>query len=64
MWWARGYDPWPVLQVHDELVFEVEGEIAKEFCKSVQDELEGVCDLRVPVLCGSSISGESWGALK
>jgi DNA polymerase I-like protein with 3'-5' exonuclease and polymerase domains len=55
-----------LLQVHDELVFEVHKDSAEEFGKIVQSKMEGVgeiFDLRVKLEAGPGI-GESWASAK
>ena len=38
-----------ILQVHDELVFDVPGESADEFASLVKEEMENAVELNVPV---------------
>ncbi|MGP1450142.1 MAG: DNA polymerase I [Wolinella sp.] len=52
-----------LLQVHDELIFEVKKERAEELGACIKEIMEGIYTLNVPLLCGVSI-GEHWGALK
>ncbi len=52
-----------LLQVHDELVFEVPKDKAKELAEIVKQTMENVVKLRVPVKVGISI-GHSWGEMK
>ncbi len=51
-----------ILQVHDELIFEVEEVIEKEFGERVKDVMEKVCVLRVPLAADVAV-GDSWGDL-
>ena len=52
-----------IIQVHDELVIEVEKGLAQEVSKEVKDIMEQVITLRVPIKVGLSIN-ESWGEMK
>jgi DNA polymerase-1 len=52
-----------ILQVHDELVLEVDRGTEKEISAIVKAEMEGVAALRVPVEVHVS-SGKRWGELK
>jgi len=52
-----------ILQVHDELVFEVKKGLEDEVAKMVKEIMEGVVKLRVPVKVETSI-GHSWGEMK
>ena len=52
-----------ILQVHDELVFEVKKELAEEVAKVVKDTMESVVKLRVPIKVETNI-GHSWGEMK
>ena len=54
---------WPLLQVHDELVFEVSKEIAEEFGACVNDIMTMSVPLSIPVRAGAEI-GDNWGELK
>lgn len=49
-----------LIQVHDELVFEVLKDQAKEFADMVRKEMEGVASLKVPLKVDVG-SGISWG---
>lgn len=49
-----------VLQIHDELVFEVPQKHAKAFMREVRDCMEGLEHLRVPLVVDAS-TGSSWG---
>ena len=55
--------PRMILQVHDELVFEVKKELADEVAKIVKETMEGVVKLRVPVKVETNI-GKRWGEMK
>ena len=52
-----------ILQVHDELVFEVQKELADEVGKKVKEIMEGVAKLRVPIVVEVNVS-KSWGEMK
>ena len=49
-----------LLQVHDELVFELEKEFADEAIKKIKALMEGAAILKVPFVVGVSI-GPNWG---
>lgn len=48
-----------LLQIHDELVFEVESGIAEEFAKEMAQIMRSVVDLKVPIEVNYSI-GKTW----
>ena len=48
-----------LLQVHDELIFEVEDDAVEEMTELVCDVMENVCELDVPLLVDSGV-GDSW----
>ncbi|RJP79301.1 MAG: DNA polymerase I [Candidatus Zixiibacteriota bacterium] len=48
-----------ILQVHDELVFEVEREALPEVIKLVRGEMEGAMDLKVPIVADVGV-GANW----
>ena len=48
-----------LLQVHDELVFEVESSVAEEFALKVKDLMEHAADLRVPLVVDWGL-GKNW----
>ena len=52
-----------ILQVHDELVFEVKKGLEDEVAKMVKETMESVVKLRVPVRVDTNI-GHSWGEMK
>jgi DNA polymerase I len=51
-----------ILQIHDELVFEVDERIADEFAKDLKTSMEGVYKLKVPLIVEVS-RGKNWGEL-
>jgi DNA polymerase-1 len=50
-----------IMQVHDELVFEVAADIAEDFQNTVCGIMEGVADLAVPLVVDAA-SGNNWSA--
>ena len=48
-----------VLQVHDELIVECPEEEAEAVCKLVEEEMEGVAQLAVPLLAETK-AGKTW----
>jgi DNA polymerase-1 len=52
-----------LLQVHDELVFEVKRGLGNEIAKLLKEKMEGTIKLRVPVKVDVRI-GKSWGELE
>jgi len=56
-------DAFMLLQIHDELIFEVKEEKAEEISKRFVYTMENVLELNVPLECSVSI-GDSWGELK
>ena len=52
-----------ILQVHDELVFEVKKGLEDEVGRMVKEAMEKVTELRVPIEVRVSV-GERWGELK
>ena len=53
----------PLLQIHDELIFEVEDSAAPEFARDAKAVMESVVRLDVPLLASAS-TADNWGALK
>jgi DNA polymerase-1 len=51
-----------LLQVHDELIFEVEEGLAEVFSKEVKQEMEAAYQLRVPLVAETAI-GSNWGEI-
>jgi DNA polymerase-1 len=52
-----------LLQIHDELIFEVPAESAEDTGRRFAYMMENIMELNVPLHCSVSI-GESWGELK
>lgn len=53
----------PLLQVHDELLFEVANDLVEEVGSHVGYRFENVCELAVPIKAGVA-SADSWGDLE
>ncbi len=51
-----------LLQVHDELVFEVVEEKAEEYAKQIKEIMEKVIKLKVPIIADVKV-GENWGEM-
>jgi len=56
-------DAFMLLQIHDELIFEVKEEKVEEISKRFTYTMEHVLELDVPLECSVSV-GDSWGELK
>ncbi len=56
-------DAFMLLQIHDELIFEIKEEKVVEISKRFVHIMENVLELEVPLECSVSV-GESWGELK
>ncbi|MBM4035449.1 MAG: DNA polymerase I [Planctomycetes bacterium] len=52
-------DAWMILQVHDELVFDVPAGEAEAVARAVREEMEGAMELKVPVKVDVAI-GTTW----
>ena len=48
-----------ILQVHDEIIFECDRDVADNFAKQIRDKMENICKLSVPLVAEVSI-GEKW----
>ncbi|MFA5986734.1 MAG: DNA polymerase I [Parcubacteria group bacterium] len=55
-------DAYAVLQIHDEIIFEVCEELAGEFAEQMTHVMENVCTLKVPLAVDVS-QGERWSEL-
>lgn len=53
------YNAFMLMQVHDELVFEVQSEQAEAFAKDVRAEMEQAAQIRVPLVVEAGI-GDNW----
>jgi DNA polymerase-1 len=51
-----------ILQIHDELLFEVPARDAEEFLKDIKAEMEGIYKLSVPLVVDVKI-GDNWGEI-
>ncbi|MDD5359733.1 MAG: DNA polymerase I [Sulfurovaceae bacterium] len=58
-----GLDAFLLLQIHDELIFEVKIDKAEELSKRFSHVMENIYELDVPLECSISI-GDNWGELK
>jgi len=56
-------DAFMLLQIHDELIFEVKEEKVEEIAKRFVHTMKNVLELDVPLECSVSV-GDSWGELK
>jgi len=56
-------DAFMLLQIHDELIFEVKEDKVEEISKRFVHTMENVLELDVPLECSVSV-GDSWGELK
>ena len=52
-----------LLQVHDELLFEVKENLVKEAASKIMELMEGVIKLKVPIIAEAKV-GDNWGELK
>ena len=52
-----------LLQIHDELIFEVKEELVEDYAQKAKEIMENIYDLTVPLVCTVSI-GDNWGQLK
>lgn len=52
-----------LMQVHDELVFEIKASLAEKASKVIKDIMEHVYTLKVPIVVDVGI-GKSWGEAK
>lgn len=60
---AEGFAAKMILQVHDELDFECPASEVDALVAMVREEMEGVAQLRVPLIADASI-GETWAEAK
>ncbi len=56
-------DTFMLLQIHDELIFEVKEEIAEAFAQEAKTIMEEIYPLEVPLECTVAVA-DNWGALK
>ncbi len=62
LWKAGKLPAEMILQVHDELIFEVEEEAAEEAGKTIKEAMEGVYDLKAPLKVDIKF-GHNWAEL-
>ena len=53
----------PLMQIHDELLFEVERQMAEEFIADMRNLMEHVVEISVPIRSSGDYA-ESWGGVK
>lgn len=51
------------MQVHDELMFEFDEDVAEEYAKIIKEEMESAVKLRVPLVADVKV-GKIWGDMK
>ncbi len=56
-------DCFMLLQVHDELIFEIKDSIIESLSKELKEIMENIYKLKVPLVCNLSI-GNTWAELK
>ncbi len=59
----EGLDAFMLLQIHDELIFEIKEDKVEEISSRFVHTMEHILELEVPLECSVSV-GESWGELK
>jgi len=59
----ENYDAQMLLQVHDDLLFEVDEKIVRKFAALLKKEMEGAVELAVPLRVDVK-SGRNWGEMK
>lgn len=52
-----------IIQVHDELIFEVKESLVNEVAREVKKIMENIIELKVPILVESK-SGDNWGGVE
>ena len=62
-WKHSGGRVFPLLQVHDELIFEVQEELIDAVVREFVPVIEGAVELTVPVKVGVKV-GKRWGSMK
>lgn len=60
---SQGYIINPLIQIHDELMFEIQDELLPVAIPVIRALMEGVVTLSVPVKCDVEV-GKSWGELE
>lgn len=61
--WESGVDIEPLMQVHDEVIFECEDQYAYDVLPMIESELKYAIKLSVPIKVGISVA-DRWGSLK
>ncbi|MED5293942.1 MAG: DNA polymerase, partial [Pseudomonadota bacterium] len=56
---SNGFDAWMVMQVHDELVFEVKEDQVDAFMAEVKTRMQNAASLDVPLIVEAE-SGANW----
>jgi len=56
-------DSFMLLQIHDELIFEVKEQKAETFANEAKKIMENIIELNIPLKCSVAI-GKNWGELK
>lgn len=54
---------YPLLQIHDELLFECREDVVEEIAELVKWRFETCVELKVPIKAGAAMSNQSWGAV-
>ena len=52
-----------LLQIHDELIFEVDEDVAQQLGMRFKDIMENIYELKIPLKTSLNI-GDNWGELK
>jgi len=52
-----------LLQVHDELLFEIEEDKVEKAVKKIKDMMENVIKLKVPIIVDAKV-GDNWGEME
>jgi uracil-DNA glycosylase family 4 len=60
---GNGYFVWPLIQVHDELLFEVDEEIGEMFLATMISVMEGAVSMDVPIVAEGN-TGKTWKEAK
>jgi len=60
---SQKLDAYMLLQIHDELIFEIEESKVEELSKEFAKQMQEIYTLEVPLECSVSI-GDCWGELK
>lgn len=55
---------YPLLQIHDELLFEVKQDVWQDVADTFREVMSNVVELSVPVECDVEYSDKSWGDMK